>query len=162
MQQILAGALAGLTATGPMTALMVAAHDSLPAGERYGLPPERVTANAARALGAKDVASEREPRVWATLPMHFGYGAAMGAIYGTVADRLPGPATVKGVGFGLLVWAGSYLGLLPAVGLHRPATREPAGRNGMMIGAHVIFGAVLGVLAEKGTRNSRHKAFKAK
>ena len=113
------------------------------------MPPERVTANAARAMGAEDVAAEREPRVWATLPMHFGYGGAMGAIYGAVADRLPGPAVVKGVGFGLLVWAGSYLGLLPAAGLHRPATREPAGRNGMMIGAHVIFGAVLGVLAEK-------------
>jgi len=52
------------------------------------------------------------------------------------------------VGYGLVVWAGSYLGLLPAVGLHRPATREPAGRNGMMIGAHVVFGAVLGLLAE--------------
>src|SRR5688572_12520800 len=148
MHDVLAGALAGLTATGPMTALMVAAHEGLPAGQRYGLPPERVTANAARAMGAEEVAAERERRVWATLPMHFGYGAAMGAIYGAVAERVPGPAVVKGVGYGLVVWAGSYLGLLPAVGLHRPATREPAGRNGMMIGAHVVFGAVLGLLAE--------------
>jgi putative membrane protein len=150
MHDVLAGALAGLTATGPMTALMVAAHEGLPAGERYGLPPERVTANAAWAVGAEEVAAGREQRVWATLPVHFGYGAAMGAIYGAMADRVPGPPVMKGVGFGLLVWAGSYLGLLPAAGLHRPATRETARRNGMMIGAHVVFGAVLGVLAEKG------------
>jgi len=54
----------------------------------------------------------------------------------------------KGVGFGLLVWAGSYLGLLPAVGLHRPATRESARRNGMMIASHVVWGAVLGAMVE--------------
>ena len=146
MHQVLAGALAGATATGPMTALMVAAHEELPPHQRYGLPPERVTANAARAIGADEVAQHQEPRVWATLPTHFGYGAAMGALYAAVADHVPGRDIPKGVAFGLLVWAGSYLGLLPAAGLHRPATREPARRNGMTIAAHVVWGAVVGHL----------------
>jgi uncharacterized membrane protein YagU involved in acid resistance len=149
MNNVIAGALAGLAATGPMTALMVGAHEGLPRRERYGLPPEHVAANAAGAAGADEVSAERERRIWATVPMHFGYGAAMGAVYGLIGPRVPGPAPLKGVGFGLAVWAGSYLGLLPVMGLLRPATREPAGRNAMMIAAHVVWGAVAGLLVEQ-------------
>jgi hypothetical protein len=37
--------------------------------------------------------------------------------------------------------------LLPSIDLHRPATREPAERNGLMIAAHVVWGAAIGALA---------------
>src|SRR5919107_176638 len=100
MNKIVAGTLAGLTATAPMTAAMVAMHKALPAHERYPLP----------------------------------------------APRAPGRPVAKGITWGLIVWATSYLGLLPATGLHEPATRHPRERNLLMILAHVVWGGALGLL----------------
>jgi hypothetical protein len=67
----------------------------------------------------------------------------MGALYGAVTPRnFSGPAT--GAAFGLGVWTASYLGLLPALGILKPATEHPARRNLLMIGAHVVWGSALG------------------
>ncbi|MDB5294329.1 MAG: hypothetical protein JWO31_312, partial [Phycisphaerales bacterium] len=80
---------------------------------------------------------------------HFAFGAAAGAAYAATAGRLPGPPAVKGSAFGVGVWAASYLGWLPAVGLLPPATEESARRNLIMIGAHVVWGAAAGVLHDR-------------
>src|SRR5262249_36443677 len=55
---------------------------------------------------------------------------------------------VKGTAYGLAVWAGSYLGLLPALGILSPATRHPPRRTALMIAAHVVFGSALGVFTD--------------
>ena len=85
---------------------------------------------------------------------HFGYGAAAGGVYGLVRDRLPGGPLVGGVSFGLALWAASYFGWLPAAGLFPPPTREPGRRVGLMIAAHVVWGAATGIVAH-GLRPSR-------
>ncbi len=146
--RLLSGALAGFAATVPMTAVMLSLHRALPARERYPLPPRRVTVRAARKARVAHQLDE-DDRTAATYAAHFGYGTGTGAIYGAlVAPRVPGHPVVKGTAFGLAVWALSYLGLLPALGLHPPATREPAGRNATMLFAHVVWGSVLGALTE--------------
>lgn len=129
-----------------MTAAMVAMHRKLPRHQRYPLPPRRITMRVAKKLGVKHHLDE-EHRTGLTMLAHFGYGAAVGALFGLIAPREPSRAIPAGVGYGLLVWAGSYLGLLPSMDLHRPATREPAERNGLMIAAHVIWGAAIGAVA---------------
>ena len=151
MNKIVAGTLAGLTATAPMTAAMIAMHKALPARERYPLPPRTVTMRFARKTGVKRHLDEPEKKA-ATLAAHFGYGAAMGGIFALLAPRAPGPPVAKGIGWGLIVWATSYLGLLPATGLHEPATRHPRERNILMILAHVIWGASLGLLLSRRVR----------
>jgi putative membrane protein len=55
---------------------------------------------------------------------------------------------LKGSLFGLIVWSGSYLGLLPGLEILSPATRHPAGRNALMIIAHIVWGSTLGVLVD--------------
>ena len=102
--------------------------------------------NLARALGIRHEMNKPQ-RDAATVAAHFGYGTAMGGIYGALADHVPGPRAVSGIGWGLFVWAASYLGLLPALNLHEPATRHPRRRNILMIIAHIIWGATLGVLS---------------
>ncbi|HEX2725772.1 MAG TPA: DUF6789 family protein [Beijerinckiaceae bacterium] len=139
---ILLGAAAGLAATGPMTAVMKALHTQLPPGEQYPLPPRQITMNVARTAGVEPV--RESDRKALTIASHFAYGAACGALYAGVADRLPGHPVAKGIGFGLAVWAGSYLGWLPAAGLLSPATEHPARRNALMIAAHVVWGATAG------------------
>lgn len=144
----LGGAAAGAIATAPMTAFMEAAHRSLPAPQRYPLPPSEITAVLEEQANVDDAVSQ-ETHAALTLFNHFAYGAGCGAIYAVTAARLPLPPPVKGVGFGLAVWTVSYLGLLPALGILRPATEHPAQRNALMIAAHVVWGAVAGVVVER-------------
>lgn len=145
MQRVLTGAAAGLAATVPMTVVMRAVQHRLPAHQRHPLPPRRVTLRALRTAGVRPHAHlDESRRRGLTLAAHYGYGTAAGALFGAIAPRDLRDAVAAGVGYGLLVWVASYLGLMPALGLHPSATREPAGRNFMMILAHVVWGAVLG------------------
>ena len=148
MRGAVTGAAAGLAATVPMTLAMRAAHCGLPPHERFPLPPRRVTLRALRKVGLRPhVHLDESQRRGLTRAAHFGYGTAAGALFGLIAPKNLPDAVSGGVGYGLLVWVASYLGVMPALGLHPPATREPAGRNLMMIGAHVVWGAALGAAA---------------
>jgi len=55
---------------------------------------------------------------------------------------------VKGIVFGLGVWAASYLAWLPALGILPPATEAPPRRNAVMIAAHIVWGAAAGLLLD--------------
>jgi hypothetical protein len=148
MQKLLAGAIAGTAATAPMTVAMKALQRQSPAARRRAIPPREITRELARRAGIaprKNGAAED----LATTANHFGYGGAVGALYPYTAARLPAPTLVRGMLFGVGVWAASYLGWLPATGVFRAATREPAGRNAMMIGAHLVWGGTLALLAER-------------
>jgi hypothetical protein len=152
----LAGAAAGLAATVPMTAAMMGLHRGLPADERYPLPPRRITMRAAKKAGIKHWLDEPQKR-GVTLAAHFGYGTAAGIIFGLIAPRRAAEAIPAGIGFGLLVWSASYLGLLPALDLHPPATRDTVRRNALMIAAHVVWGASLGAVAAPLRRALDHR-----
>jgi hypothetical protein len=143
-----AGAAAGFAATGPMTLVMAGVREALPEDEQHSLPPRIVTERAAQAGGVAHRLDEPEKKA-ATTATHFGFGAAAGAVYGAVAPDLPFDPVLNGVAWGVGVWASSYLGWLPAAGLHPPAHRESAGRNAMNIGAHVVWGAILGLLTDQ-------------
>jgi hypothetical protein len=141
--RLCSGALAGFAAVGPMTALMEAAGRLLPREEQEPLPPRQITERVAERVGAEDDMTEEQTAA-ATMAGHFGYGTGSGAGYGALAPHLPGPPVARGVAFALGLWTASYLGWLPAAGLYRPATRDSAGRNALMIAAHVLWGAILG------------------
>jgi uncharacterized membrane protein YagU involved in acid resistance len=145
MNRILLGALAGLAATAPMTLAMKLMHERLPREERYPLPPRQVTEGVAEKAGVVEHLDEDE-REAATWVSHFAYGAASGALYGALSGvRVDSHPLLAGAGFGVAVWAGSYLGWLPAAGIIAPATEHPARRNALMIAAHVVWGATAGV-----------------
>lgn len=148
MNRLLAGAIAGTAATVPMTALMVYLHRRISPGERRMLPPKQVAGKMASDVGAEELVDREDELLATTGVTHFGYGAATGAVYATIAPYIDLPAEAKGTAIGLAVWAGSYLGWLPAAGVRPPATRRPASENGMMIAAHIVFGIALGKLTE--------------
>ncbi|MGE5594927.1 MAG: hypothetical protein ACM3S1_02695 [Hyphomicrobiales bacterium] len=139
----LRGAAGGALATVPMTGVMGLFHYALPE-EREPVPPEQVTENTARKL---DIADDL-PGGWRTpvsLAAHFGYGAAAGGIFGPLARRSRLPAIAIGMVYGLGVWAFSYLGYLPALGLRREPKHDPPARTLMMVAAHLVWGASLGL-----------------
>lgn len=148
MHAVIAGSIAGLAATVPMTVVMKFLHHRLPAHEQYPLPPRQITRNVARKAHVEE-ALEPGPQ-WdaATYVNHFAYGSAVGAAYAAVGHHLPGPPAFRGILFGGIVWGGSYLGWLPLANILPPATREPAKRNALMIVAHVVWGATTGLAVE--------------
>ena len=143
LRKLLQGALAGLTATAPMSISMVVGWSLLPRREKYPLPPRLITEQLAEQVGVEDQLSEPQ-LVGLTVLSHFGYGAVFGAIYALIEYQIPLHFSLKGALAGLALWAGSYLGWLPALGFLTPATRHPWRRNLLMIVAHVVWGVVLG------------------
>lgn len=142
-QAWLKSALAGFVATGPMTVFMLTTQHFLPKGQRYDLPPEIITKELAHRTHVRHHMGKGQILA-ATLVSHFGYGTAMGALYSPFADKETLPAAAKGIAFGLVIWAASYLGLLPLTGMSESGQREPGRRNLMMVAAHVIWGATMG------------------
>ena len=135
------GAIGGVAGTAIMSAVMLVS-------EKTGLlprqPPEDITKAALDAAGVTG-RDEKTDDALAVLA-HFGFGAAGGAVFGLLHRRLrlPIPAAVHGVVFGSLVWAASYKGWIPALGILPPPERDQPGRPATMLLAHWIYGATLG------------------
>jgi putative membrane protein len=144
LQAMSQAALAGTVATVPMTIFMLATQRFLPEDHRYHLPPEILTREFSQRANLNWHHSK--PRLLGTtLLSHLGYGAAMGVIYTPLEEKAIIPPPWQGTLFGLSVWAVSYIGLLPLTGFSPTAHREPLLRNLMMMAAHVVWGAGLGV-----------------
>jgi hypothetical protein len=145
MNRLMLGAAAGAAATVPMTLVMESLHESLPGEPARPLPPREITESMAAKAGVRHEVREDEMQVL-TLAGHFGYGALCGALFGLMAPKNLPAAVACGMGFGLTVWAGSYLGWLPALNIRHDARNDPPARNGLMIAAHLTWGAVAGAV----------------
>lgn len=172
MQAELAGAASGFLATAPMTVAMEVMHRLLPQHERYPLPPRQIVDNATRQASAErevpgrphhpserhsGLDPERENRGGVALAAHFAFGTMAGSAYGPIARTRPSSPALAGIGYGLLVWGSQYLGVLPAMGVLSNAKHHPGRRNALMIAAHVVWGATLGLLTDRllGEEHSR-------
>jgi len=143
---IVIGTAAGAVATVPMSLTMEGLHRILPGEHRGALPPREVTEGLYGQLPVEARPASEDSLQQATLVLHYAYGGAAGALFTLMAPpRLPA-AIGAGILFGLTVWGGSYLGLLPALGVRHHARHDSAARSAMMIAAHVVWGATLGLI----------------
>ena len=133
----------GVLATVPMSLSMLLGWRLLPRHEKYHLPPRLITEEITERVGIADHLSENE-LAELTIFTHFGYGALTGGLYALVEQVIPLHASLKGALAGITIWAGSYLGWLPAMGILQPATQHPWRRNLLMLVAHAIWGVTLG------------------
>jgi hypothetical protein len=78
--------------------------------------------------------------------MHYGFGTAMGALYGALAEVSPQITRGFGTGYGSMVWAGADELGMPALGLSRPTTERPAEAHAQSFAAHMVFGLTLEVV----------------
>lgn len=135
-EKLAGGGLAGLMATGAMSALLIAADVT---GVMNYEPPRKII----------DKFFPRLPlplRDGAAVLAHFGYGVAGGCLYVLTCRKQS--TTGAGLGYGALVWAAGYEGWLPAMGILPPAHRDKTGRAVTMLAAHLLYGAVLGKVLE--------------
>ena len=112
-----------------------------PLGEQ---PPDLLVQAAARGAGAGP--TERQADALAVLA-HVVFGAATGGAYALLPRR--GAPAVRGVLAALAVYVTSYQGWIPALGVLPPASRDRTARAAVMVLAHVVFGAVLGVAEDR-------------
>ena len=129
--RLIFGGIAGFVATAAMTSAMARLHRRLPRAERYPLPPREITETL---LGPQPDGLVRDEAMLA----HFAYGAATGAL---VAAARPNPSLGAGAAAGVAIWAGSYFGWVPALGILKPASEHPGRRNALMIAVHLVWGA---------------------
>ena len=136
------GGLSGFLATIPMTIVMEGLRMTLPKREQYPLPPRLITQNMASKAGArKHLTQEQEQELaWCT---HFMFGTSMGAAYSVARGDATSNRFLSGALFGCLVWAVSYQGWLPAMGILAPADEHPARRVLLMVAAHVVYGVAM-------------------
>ena len=148
LHHVLHGLIAGSLATIPMTITMTALHHWLPSTAQQPLPPRQITEHLVAAAGGA-AAVRAAPLRALTLLNHLGFGASMGVVYQVSARRLPLPAALRGVGFALAVWSLSYQGWVPLLRLAPAASDDAPPRTALMIVAHLVYGATLGLAAER-------------
>jgi len=130
------GAVAGVVGTAALTATRVAA-------ERTGL--KRTRAAHSDVVGRLRVITGRKPwghehETVATI-VHYGFGAAAGALYAVVAPRRARP--FSGVAYSMLIWATSFLKVLPALRLMPPPSRDDKARQVVLAVDHAVYGLAL-------------------
>jgi hypothetical protein len=131
------GGVSGILATGVMSVVFVVA-------QRAGLldekPPRLIVDRFLPAL------TERSANRVA-LVTHFAYGAAGGVVHEfsrrIVPASTPHGRALRGVVFGLLVWAVGYEGWVPVARVLPFAHRDDRGRAGSILAAHLVYGLSL-------------------
>lgn len=136
LRRLLMGAAAGVVATGTMTLEFAAAKSLGFLGEP---PPRKLTRRILTLAGHRPRGHALN---LATAAAHVGYGAAGGALFGLLPRPLR--SATGGALFGVAIWAVSYMGWIPKLGLMRRPSRDRIGRPTSMVLAHVIYGATLG------------------
>jgi hypothetical protein len=82
---------------------------------------------------------------------HLAFGVGAGAVFGLPHRKSEGRtlSALQGMLFGVGVWAASYCGWIPMLGILPHPKHDRPGRPAAMIAAHIIWGAALGTVAQK-------------
>ncbi len=127
----------GAIATAAMSAVMVAGDKAGFLGEP---PPTTITREALR-----DADADHPATIAIVAPAaHLAFGALGGALFVVLRRLLPGPGWLLGILYGLAIWAVSYRGWIPALGILPPPEHDRPGRPAVMVAAHVVYGLMLG------------------
>ena len=85
--------------------------------------------------------------------VHWGYGLAMGALFGLLERRLPDHDLSTGLGYGAALWLLGDELAVPMLGLAKGPTAHPPRVHAQALGAHLVYGlatgAALGALERK-------------
>jgi len=141
ISRIILGGIEGIVATAVMSGVLALAKAT---GLMRNPPPKHITKRIGQKVGLNPAAAPKPVFDATWLAAHVGYGAASGVVYGILRRLLPVPPLVSGPAYGLLLWAVSYLGLMPVLGLYPFPGEDSASRQAVMIVAHGVYGASLG------------------
>ena len=75
--------------------------------------------------------------------VHYGFGASLAGVYGTLVEAVPLVRIGWGVPFGAAVWLGAHVITVPALGLSAPITQSSTLEQAVEFGAHLVYGIVV-------------------
>jgi len=146
---VIAGLVGGVIAAGAMSTV----HKSLVgiiSGTRQPVPTAnqqqdddatvKVAAGITRWLFGRPVSENRKPL--AGHLVHYAFGGSVGALYGGISVLAPRVTVAFGLPFGIAVWLGAHVIMVPALGLAPPPTRQPPSKEAMEFFLHLIYGSV--------------------
>ncbi|TPW77509.1 hypothetical protein [Schumannella soli] len=157
MRLLARGAVAGAAATLPMTAVLLVAQRR---GALEEPPPFTILRRADRCQRRRRTGTvsgsiarrRRRERAGRAARLHLAIGAISGAVYGLLGGTTrpnPASAVAHGVAHGLGVWLAGYAVTLPLAGLYAPAWADRPRRVRSIVAAHLVYGAVLGLVARR-------------
>ena len=76
--------------------------------------------------------------------VHWGYGMAMGALFGVLERRMPGNDMGAGLGYGAALWLLGDELAVPLLGLSEGPTAHPPRVHAQALGAHLVYGLTTG------------------
>ncbi len=85
---------------------------------------------------------DRETKAFAGEAIHWGFGAAAGAVYGGVAEYYPAVTAKEGATFGLTLMTLTHETSLPAMGLTEPAEEQSIRERTSEATSHLVYGLV--------------------
>jgi putative membrane protein len=128
---LLAGLIAGLVAT---AAKSVAEKLYPPRVHGEPEPPEVLAEElAGHSLNRKTKAATSEA-------IHWGFGAAVGAAYGALAEFYPAATDKEGASFGLALMTLTHETALPAMGLSAPVEEQTSRERTSETAMHLVYG----------------------
>ncbi len=130
---LLAGLIAGLVAT---AAKSIAEKVYPPHVDGEPEPPE---------ILAEEIAGhslDRSTKQTASEAIHWGFGAAVGAAYGALAEYYPAATDKEGATFGLALMTLTHETALPAMGLAAAAEDQSPREQTSEAASHLLYGVV--------------------
>jgi putative membrane protein len=130
---LVAGLIAGLAATAAKSCV-----EALFPPRVHGEPePPEVLAE--KVVGH---ALDRETKTHAGEAIHWGFGAAVGAAYGALAEYYPAATDKEGAAFGLALMTLTHETALPAMGLTEDVEEQTARERTSEATSHLVYGLV--------------------
>ena len=156
---VVAGAIGGLVASWVMNVFMEDAgpkiqqaaetitgqpHQSAGKGEKDDEPKEDATMKAADAVvstvtGGRHLSFEQKQKGGPVV--HYAFGAAMGALYGGLAEYSPAARAGFGTAFAAALFAVADLWAVPALHLSGSSKDAPVSSLATPLSAHLVYGA---------------------
>jgi hypothetical protein len=149
-RQVLAGLAAG-TLGGLAGAWVMGRFQSLARRAEQRLAEENVEDGASERESATELQASRvahagrgreltiEEKRKAGTAVHYGFGTAVGALYGALSEVVPGLTAWAGLPFGAGLWLTADEVLVPARGLAPPPAEVPAREHGSAFSAHLAY-----------------------
>jgi hypothetical protein len=163
MSPYLRGAVGGLVGTAAMTMSMYVLYRLLPEEEQQShLPPRPIILGTGRKLGLTQKLDETGE--WTAMgAVHFAYGGLTGALLPFFPSldlhktHHMVESLARGAVFGMVVWAGSYFGWLPATGLFKTWREETPKRMALMAFSTMVWGWVTEMVAAEIEKRDEQK-----